>query len=120
MGEQQALVGLTPDELKGITARLGMPAFTARQMTDWLYKKRVTDIDGMTNLSVRNREALKAAYGVGRHEPVTVQTSADGTKKYLFQTPEGHLVESVFIPEEERATLCVSSQVGARWAAGSA
>lgn len=114
MQEKKSLIGLKPAELKELTAKMGMPAFTARQITEWLYKKRVTSIDAMTNLSVKNREALKQEFQVGRHEPVFVQTSIDGTKKYLFQTPDGHFIESVYIPEDDRFTLCVSSQVGCK------
>ncbi len=114
MENRKVLIGLLPNELKEITARMGMPPFAARQMTDWLYKKRVTTIDRMTNLSVRNREMLKQQFTVGRSEPVLTQTSADGTKKYLFRTEGGRFVETVYIPEDNRSTLCVSSQAGCK------
>lgn len=114
MEEKKTLLGLRPEELKEITDGLGMPGFTARQVADWLYKKRVADIDGMTNLSVKNRELLKQTCQVGRRDPATVQTSADGTRKYLFRTAGGHAVETVYIPEDDRHTLCVSSQAGCK------
>ena len=91
-----------------------MPAFTAKQMAEWLYRKQVTDIDGMTNISVKNRNLLKERYQVGCSAPVECQRSVDGTAKYLYRTSEGGYVETVYIPDADRATLCVSSQVGCR------
>ncbi len=108
------LLGQTQDALKRIVAELGMPAFTARQMTDWLYKKKVCSIAEMTNLSLANREKLSGRYDVGVSVPVTSMVSKDGTIKYLFQTAGNKFVESVYIPDDDRATLCVSSQVGCK------
>lgn len=108
------LLGMTLAELKDVAARMGMPAYTATQMAHWLYVKKVKSIDEMTNLSVRNRDSLKTAYTVGCSEPVECQRSVDGTAKYLYRTAEGNYVETVYIPDGERATLCVSSQVGCR------
>jgi 23S rRNA (adenine2503-C2)-methyltransferase len=108
------LVGKTLDELKTLVAELGMPAFTAKQISEWLYKKRAVNIDDMTNVSAKNRELLKGKYEVGRSLPVQVAESTDGTKKYLFKTEAGHFIETVYIPDEDRATLCVSSQVGCK------
>ena len=116
MEEKKSFIGLNPTELKEIALSLNMPAFTAKQLAEWLYKKRVSSIDEMTNISVKNRELLKEKFEVGRSEPIFTQTSADGTKKYLFKTREGHFIESVFIPEEDRFTLCVSSQAGCKMA----
>jgi len=111
--DKEALIGKTLHELQEITSALKLPAFTAKQICEWLYQKRATNIDLMTNISVKNRELLKENYCVGRTTVVEVMKSEDGTKKYLFQTQQGY-IESVFIPEEERATLCVSSQVGCK------
>ncbi len=108
------LVGKTLDELKTIVTGLGMPSFTAKQISEWLYKKRIVHIDEMTNISAKNRELLNEKYEIGRTEPVQTMESEDGTKKYLFKTEAGHFIESVYIPEEDRATLCVSSQVGCK------
>lgn len=108
------LLGKTLNELKEIVASLGMPAFTAKQIADWLYKKRVTDIDAMTNLSLANREKLAAAYEIGCSAPVDSSVSKDGTVKYLFRTKEEKSIETVFIPDLDRFTLCVSSQVGCK------
>lgn len=101
-------------ELQSLVKRLGMPGFTAKQIASWIYEKKVTSIDEMTNLSVKNRELLKQNYEVGVASPVDEMRSVDGTVKYLYQVGEGHFVESVYIPDGERATLCVSSQVGCK------
>ncbi len=115
-GTKAPLLGLTLDELKQVTARMGMPAFAAKQMAGWIYGKRVTTIGGMTNLSLRHREALEQEYEVGRRAPIEAMRSVDGTVKYLFQVGTAGAVEAVYIPSEEgeRATLCVSSQVGCK------
>jgi len=110
----ETLLGKTLQELQSVCAELGMPAFTAKQVADWLYKKKVKSIDEMTNLSVANREKLKEKYEINAQPPVQQQRSKDGTVKYLFQTNKGHFIETVYIPEEDRATLCVSSQVGCK------
>jgi len=109
-----SLVGKTLEELKTIVSELGMPAFTAKQISEWLYKKRAFSIDEMTNISVKNRELLSEKYEIGRNLPVQTASSTDGTIKYLFKTEGGHFIETVYIPEEDRATLCVSSQVGCK------
>ena len=107
------LLGKTPDELKEIAVEAGLPAFAGKQMAQWLYQKRVRSIEEMTNLSKQGREALAQRYEVGLIEPIDVQTSQDGTKKYLF--PHQDLdFEAVMIPDEDRRTLCVSSQAGCK------
>ena len=111
---KSVLLGKTLDELRRVATRLGLPAFTAQQLADWLYKKRVDSIDKMTNVSVANREKLKEQYEVGTSLPVQSQQSADGSIKYLFQVQGGYHVEAVYIPEQDRATLCVSTQVGCK------
>ncbi len=112
--EKTVLVGKTYEELKEIVSGLGMPAFTAKQLADWMYKKRVFSIEEMTNISAKNRELLIEKYQVGCTVPVQAVESTDGTKKYLFKTEGGHFIESVYIPDEDRSTLCVSSQVGCK------
>ena len=91
-----------------------MPGFAAKQIASWLYGKKVASIDEMTNLSLKHRELLKDIYEVGGEAPVDAMRSVDGTVKYLYRVGEGHYVEAVYIPEEDRATLCVSSQVGCK------
>ena len=108
------LIGMTLAELQGVVAGLGMPRFAAGQICRWLYGKRVDTIDAMTDLSVKNRALLAKSYCVGRHAPIARAVSADGTVKYLFEGVGGRDIEAVFIPDGERATLCVSSQAGCR------
>lgn len=111
---KKVLLGMTTGELKELTEELGMPRFAAGQMARWLYTAHVTDIDGMTNLSKANRARLNETCTVGAMPPADCQRSADGTVKYLFPTAGGKYVETVFIPDGDRATLCVSSQVGCK------
>ena len=129
---KKVLLGLTVAELKEVCRSLGMPAFTGGQIAQWLYGKHVMTIDEMTNLSKQNREKLAAQYSVGAMPPIDCQRSVDGTIKYLFPvrcadacdpnktpssascdsvaTPQTRFVETVFIPDGERASR-------ARWAA---
>lgn len=108
------LLALRPDELKPLVQQAGLPPFAAKQVAGWLYGKGVTRIAQMTNLSLAGRERLAALCSVGCSAPVTCMRSSDGTAKYLYRTADGHYIESVFIPDGERATLCVSSQVGCK------
>lgn len=108
------LLGLTLDQLADVAAEAGLRPFAAKQMAAWLYQKRVTDIDRMTDLPKRARELLKQTYTVGREEPKMEAVSTDGTAKYLFEGVGGRDIEAVFIPDRDRATLCVSSQAGCR------
>lgn len=113
-GERCHLLGMTMDEFYGVTGECNLPRFAAKQIADWVYKKRVTSIDQMTNISVANRTLLSEKYDVGRYTPLEFQQSVDGTVKYLFKTEKDKLIEAVMIPEDDRATLCVSSQVGCK------
>ncbi len=108
------LLGLTLDELKGVVKELGMPTFTGAQIAKWLYVQHVSSIDEMTNISKQNREKLAQKYDIGCKPPVDAQHSVDGTIKYLFPTAGGKSVETVYIPDKDRATLCVSCQVGCK------
>ncbi|MCG8454199.1 MAG: 23S rRNA (adenine(2503)-C(2))-methyltransferase RlmN [Spirochaetales bacterium] len=107
----EALFGKTLKELEEITSKLSLPRFTAKQIAQWLYKHRAESIDAMTNLSKAARNSLAQDYEIGLQPPSSVAVSKDGTKKYLFG-PEGRRVETAWIPEDGRGTLCVSSQVG--------
>jgi 23S rRNA (adenine2503-C2)-methyltransferase len=119
---KQTLIGRTLGELKIVVGELGMPAFTANQIAKWLYQQHVVSIDEMTNISKVNREKLKAQYEIGIMPPIDCQRSKDGTIKYLFPVRAGEsgsgnsekFVETVFIPDNDRATLCVSCQVGCK------
>jgi 23S rRNA (adenine2503-C2)-methyltransferase len=108
------LLGKTLIELQDIVNALGMPKFTAKQIAQWLYVKRVRTIDEMTNLSKDNRAKLSADYTVGYEDPADAARSKDGTIRYLFVTPAGKHIETVYLPEHERATLCISSQIGCK------
>ncbi len=110
----EVLLGKTVGELQEIVATLGMPRYTALQIAQWLYRKGVTTPAEMTNLSKLHRQLLADNYTCGRSPYARRQVSADGTIKYLFPTLDGQWVETVYIPEGDRATLCVSSQVGCR------
>ena len=112
--EKKKLLGLTLDELKAVATEVGLPAFAAKQMAEWIYGKHIRSIDEMTNLSLKGRSALAERYEIGCVPPCDVQQSIDGTAKYLFPTENGQKVECVFIPDGDRATLCVSSQAGCR------
>lgn len=109
-----SLLGLTLTELQALVKRLGMPSFTAKQIASWLYEKRVGTIDEMTNLSLKHRSLLNELYIVGAAAPVESIASVDGTIKYLYKVGDNSFVESVYIPDNERATLCISSQVGCK------
>lgn len=115
------LLGMSLPQLQVVVKELGLPSFTATQIAQWLYKKKVTSIDGMTNLSKAARAALSERYEVGAVEPCQAARSKDGTVKYLFPVTcpvpggtEDSAVEAVVIPDGDRATLCVSSQAGCR------
>ena len=114
MAEKKKLMGMTLAELQQVAAEVGLPGYTAKQMADWLYKKHVTEVSEMTNVALAKRSALAERYEVGAYPPAMAQRSVDGTIKYLYAAGEGHFVESVYIPTEDRATLCVSSQVGCK------
>jgi 23S rRNA (adenine2503-C2)-methyltransferase len=114
MNEKEPLFGKTLSELQEVAKNHGLPVFAAKQIAEWLYRKHASSIDEMTNISLKNREILNQVFELGALLPLNAQISADGTKKYLFQTHQHKLIESAYIPEDDRATLCVSSQVGCK------
>ena len=109
-----SLFGLSLSQLTNLVLAEGLPKFTAKQIADWLYKKDIDSIEQMTNLSIKVREKLAEKYSFGLSKPVKVSESTDGTKKYLFSAGEMKFVEAAYIPDSDRATLCVSSQVGCK------
>ena len=109
----EALLGKTLTELQDVALSVGLQKFAGKQLAEWLYVKRVTSFDQMTNISLKGREALQANYTIGRHAPIREAVSVDGTRKYLFEVGE-QFIESVYIPEDDRATLCVSTQAGCK------
>ena len=110
----EILLGKTKEELREVARQVGLPAFAAGQLAQWLYQHGASHFDEMTNLSKKGREALKAHYEVGRSAPLSTQHSVDGTSKYLFPVRGGGQVETVFIPDGDRGTVCVSCQVGCK------
>ena len=109
--EKEILLGKTPTEIQEVVEKLELPKFTGKQLVDWIYLKRCASFEDMTNLSKASRALLSEHYETGLQAPVKEQVSTDGTKKYLF--PAGnHFIEAAYIPDRERATLCVSTQVG--------
>ena len=111
---KESLFGKTLSELILVAAKLGLPGFTAKQIADWLYKKPISSIEEMSNLSKKARELLADNYDFGTVQPTKVQVSADGTKKYLFNTSNHKFIETAMIPDDDRITVCVSSQVGCK------
>ena len=112
--KKKTLLGLTLDELKTVATETGLPKFAGGQLAKWIYEQHVTSIDAMTNISKDGRRRLEDAYEIGCMPHIHRQESVDGTVKYLFPTKSGKSVETVFIPDGERATLCVSCQVGCK------
>ena len=105
---------MSSDELQQMVKGYSMPSFVANQITDWIYKKHVRDIESMTNLSKDFRSRLSEGYQVGIKQPLECKTSVDGSKKYLFLSDGGEYIETAYIPDGDRATLCVSSQAGCK------
>lgn len=108
------LFGKDLNELQEISLALSLPKFTGKQLADWLYKKEISSIDEMSNLSKNARELLSEKYEFGISAPSKVQVSLDGTKKYLFPTSHNKFIETAMIPDDDRKTVCVSTQVGCK------
>lgn len=108
------LYGMTLTRLREICRDEALPAFAAGQIARWLYVRRVQQVDAMTDLSRAAREKLARRFEARLTPPLRTSVSADGTKKYLFGTPDEGFIEAAYIPDGERATLCVSAQVGCR------
>ncbi|MDR2684082.1 MAG: 23S rRNA (adenine(2503)-C(2))-methyltransferase RlmN [Prevotellaceae bacterium] len=109
----EILLGKNLLEIQEITRKFAMPDFTAKQIAQWLYAKRATYFEQMTDISAKNRTILAENYKIGRQKYDLITISSDGTKKYLFKT-ETCFIETVYIPENERHSLCVSCQVGCK------
>jgi len=112
--QKERLYGKTLNELIAIAKRIGLPGYAARQIADWLYRKEIRSIEEMTNLSKNMRQVLSEYYEIGLTEPIQTSVSSDGTKKYLYRVLDGKFIETAFIPDNERATICVSSQSGCK------
>lgn len=110
----EKLLGKTLDELKQAAAGCGLKPFVGKQLAEWMYVKRVTSWDGMTNIGKAAKAALAERFEIGASAPLGAALSSDGTKKYLFSACGTSAVEAVMIPDGERRTLCVSSQAGCK------
>ena len=116
---KQTLLGKTLAELQQVALSVGLQKFAGKQLAEWLYVRRASSFEQMTNISLKGRQALEEQYTIGRHEPVAEAVSKDGTKKYLFRLSGDEVkgdvfIESVYIPDNDRATLCVSTQAGCK------
>lgn len=112
--EKTQLIGMNLAQLQDVAYRGGMPKFVGRQLAEWLYAKRATSWDEMVNISKKNKAWLAENFEIGRKAPASSAKSSDGTVKYLFNIRNGYKIESVYIPDRDRATLCVSSQAGCK------
>ena len=110
---KEKLLGKTPEELKAVAQAAGLPPFAGKQLAQWMYEKRAKSFEEMTNISKAGREKLAELYELGVSAPLGLAQSSDGTKKYLFPASE-FAVEAVMIPDDDRKTLCVSSQAGCK------
>jgi 23S rRNA (adenine2503-C2)-methyltransferase len=106
------LVGLARDDLKATLAEAGLEPFRAQQIWQWIYWHGLTDFDRMSNIAKKTRDRLAELFVIERPQIVTEQRSTDGTRKWLLRFPDGNEAETVNIPEEDRGSVCVSSQVG--------
>lgn len=119
----EPLLGKTLAELQTIAIEAGLPRFVGKQLCEWIYRHKVVAFDQMTNISIKARQALQAKYVIGRIQPTAEAASADGTRKYLFpieirnqqsEVCSQQFVECVYLPEDDRTTLCVSTQAGCK------
>lgn len=108
------LFGKTLAELSAVTSAASLPAYAARQIAGWLYRRGAPEISSMTDLSLRTRNTLGENYETSLTPPASVAASSDGTKKYLFRVDESRYIETAFIPDRNRATVCLSVQSGCR------
>ena len=111
---KEKLLGMTPEELKAAVSSCGLKPFVGRQLAEWIYGKRVSSWDRMTNIGNEAKARLQDKYELGTVAPAASAVSSDGTRKYLFEVSPGNYVEAVMIPDDDRKTLCVSSQAGCK------
>ena len=114
----EPLLGKTLAELQTIAIEAGLPRFVGKQLCEWIYRHHVTSFDEMSNISLKARQTLQEKYCIGRIQPTAEAVSVDGTRKYLFQVEiqksKVESIECVWLPEEDRTTLCVSTQAGCK------
>jgi len=112
--EKKKLFGLTLSELSEVVRDASLPPYAAKQIAGWLYHRGAPAIGAMTDLSLAARKILEKDYETGLNPPVSESSASDGTKKYLFRVGENRFIETVFIPDHDRATICLSVQLGCR------
>ena len=112
--EKKNIVGEDLDDILIFTEENNIPKYIAKEVLKWVYQKGAHSFDEMTNLSKLDREKFNSNYIIDLKAPVKVQVSTDGTKKYLYSSLQNNYIETAYIPEEKRNTLCVSSQVGCK------
>lgn len=112
MNSKTNLKSLSKKELEALVQRFGLPPFRSRQLIHWIYEKRAGSIDEITEFSKDLREDLSRKAYISSLKLLNRQVSADGTEKFLFGLEDGESIESVLIPDKDRLTLCISSQVG--------
>lgn len=108
------LIGMNLEELKAIAKSIGLKPFVGNQIADWIYNKKIDDINLMTNISLEARERLSENYKIEKIPFIKVDISKDGTKKYLYDYGNNAFIETVMIPDNDRVTLCVSTQAGCK------
>ncbi len=111
---RERLFGKTLGELSAIAAAVSLPPYAAKQIAGWLYRRGAPEISGMTDLSLTARSMLEKQFETGLTPPSSVATGSDGTRKYLFPVSGNRFIETAFIPDRDRATVCLSVQSGCR------
>ena len=112
--EKINLFGKTKVDLNSELSSYNFPSFTSTQIAEWMYIRKLTDFSEMTNIPEKIRKQLNDTYQILTSQPVDTATSSDGTKKYLFHITKNRFIETALIPEKDRSTLCISSQVGCK------
>jgi len=116
LSEKISIKNLNFDELKTMLGNMGLKGYRAGQITSWIYQHYAVSFDEMTNIAKAERDQLAAMFSITAPSLLQAERSSDGTRKFLFGLEDGHTIESVLIPDEERQTLCISSQVGCQQA----
>jgi len=117
MGSEKISIKLlTFDELKTTLGNMGLKEYRAGQITSWIYQHYAASFEEMTNIAKTDRDRLAAVFSLTAPTLLQEERSSDGTRKFLFGLKDGHSIESVLIPDENRQTLCISSQVGCQQA----
>lgn len=116
MSEKISIRNLTFDELKTTLGSMGLKGYRAGQITSWIYQHYAVSFEEMTNIAKAERDRLAAAFSLTAPSLLRAERSSDGTRKFLFGLEDGHTIESVLIPDDDRQTLCISSQVGCQQA----